>query len=207
MPNETYPKGSVRALLQSDFVNPQTKAVLNERLQTSERISPAFFDEQTFRTLEAVCDCLFSQEDREEKVPLAIMFEKEVAQGKGKGWRYNELPPLKEAMKGGMKAIDAEARALHQTAFVSLSSKQKEAVLTAVQKGNVKASAWNDLPSDLFFTEMLVTATEIYYSHPLAKEEIGDASFADEGGWHQIGLNNLEDREPRTIQSLPNAKP
>ena len=206
MPNDIYPSGSVRTLLQTDFVSPQTKAVLNERLQASNRIAPTFFDEETFRILEAVCDCFFPQEDKSEKVPLAIMLEKEFATGKGRGWRYLELPPIKDAVKQGLKTINAEAQERYQTTFVQLSATDKEAVLTAVQKAEVTATAWSDLPSDLFFTELLTTATEQYYSHPLAKEEIGDVSFADEGGWHAIGLNNLEDREPRTTESSAHAK-
>ncbi len=42
MTNDHYPTGSVRALLQTDLVKPNTQAVLKDRFQKEKRIVPVF---------------------------------------------------------------------------------------------------------------------------------------------------------------------
>jgi hypothetical protein len=44
-----------------------------------------------------------------------------------------------------------------------------------------------------------VLATETYYAHPLAQEEIGYAGMADARGWRAIGLDEREAHEPASI--------
>ena len=196
MRNDFYPAGTVKALLHSGFVTPQTKAVLEERLQKKERAAPPFFDEENFAVLEAVCDCLLPQNEWTPKIPLAMLLEEELATGKGKGWRYHNMPPMKTAMVQGLKGIEEETQQVYKKSFVQLAVPGQEKILAAVQKGKTVTDAWEHLPSPLFFTELLAMVTELYYCHPLAKEEIGDVSFADAKGWDHIGLNETDGREP-----------
>lgn len=200
MRNDFYPACTVASLLKSGEVTPQTKAVLNERINKQQRITAVFFDDEAFALLEAVSAVLFPQDDNEQQIPLAILFEDGLVNGKGKGWRHDNMPPLKAAVIKGFKGIEEEAQQIFKTSFVQLSLSQKEHLLTAIQKGNVGSSAWQDLPSKLFFEELLAMLTETYYSHPIAKDDIGDASFADAKGWTQLGLNNREAREPQSIK-------
>jgi hypothetical protein len=58
------------------------------------------------------------------------------------------------------------------------------------------------VPANKFFEELLASLAELYYSHPLAKEEIGEVAFADKKGWQQIGLNQLESHEPLPIKTV-----
>lgn len=196
MRNDHYPPGTVRALLKTDFVSPKTKEVLEKRLAIQSRPVPSFFDEESFHLLEAVCHSLFPQDFREEKIPLAVLLENSLLTGKGKGWRYDALPPMKETIVSGLKGLDEEAKAVVQKPFIALDRNTMDQLLKAIQAGRTVADIWKTLPPDLFFTELLAMLTEIYYGHPLAKEEIGDVSFADGGGWQAIGLNRLEQREP-----------
>ncbi|MBW3634848.1 MAG: GMC family oxidoreductase [Armatimonadetes bacterium] len=62
------------------------------------------------------------------------------------------------------------------------------------------------MPSPRFFEELLAEATEHYYAHPLAQEEIGYAGFADAPGWKRIGLDERENREPAP-QTEPRIEP
>ncbi|MEJ7685398.1 MAG: hypothetical protein WKG06_47665 [Segetibacter sp.] len=55
MRNDTYPQGTVSALLNTDLVTSETRNVLKERLERKEIIRPSFFDNETFITLRAVC--------------------------------------------------------------------------------------------------------------------------------------------------------
>lgn len=193
-------------LIDSDFVTPQTKIVLLERIKKQERIADSFFDDTSFALLEAVCDCLLPQNERTEKIPLAVMLEEELHTSKGKGWRFDVLPPAKEAFTQGLKGIEEEAQQTCNTSFIQLSVSEQQNILKAVQTGTVRAGMWQQLPSHLFFTEILALLTELYYSHPLAKEEIGDASFTDAKGWQRIGLDELEEREPQPIKSATDEK-
>ena len=199
MRDDIYPQATVEALLDSDFVNDQTKSVLQSRLQKKVRVSPVFFSNNDFTLLEAVCDTLFPQIERGDKIPLAILLEDALVNSKGKGWRFDSLPPLKEAITKGLKGINEEARQIHDKNFSELLPHQKEQLLTTVQNDTAVAGTWKSLRADLFFTELLALLTELYYSHPIAKEEIGEVAFADVGGWKHIVLNNLEDREPKPI--------
>jgi hypothetical protein len=46
---------------------------------------------------------------------------------------------------------------------------------------------------------MLAEVTQTFYAHPLAQEEIGYVGMADLPSWRAIGLDQLDDREPRPI--------
>lgn len=197
MRNDFYPSGTVRALLQTDLVTPQTRDVLTKRLERTTRISNPIFDDETFALLEAVSDCLLPQNERDEKIPLAALLEENLQGGKGKGWRYAALPPDREAVVQGLKGIEEEAQSGYGRPFQQLSTGDRQSILTDVQTARAKAPSWKELPAGLFFTELLALLTQLYYSHPLGKEEIGDASFADAKGWTHIGLNSLERQEPK----------
>lgn len=192
MPDD-FPHNSVHQLLQSDRVTPATKKVLEERLQVKERITPHFFSDEDFHLLEAVCDRLFPQEERDAKIPLAIMFERSLTEDAGKGWRYDELPPMETTIVSGLRGIQEEATLLFHQSFIEINNINKEDILRAVQNEKGQAVVWQKLNSPLFFEELLAALTELYYSHPIAKDEIGEMAFADARGWEHIGLYPPED--------------
>ena len=76
---------------------------------------------------------------------------------------------------------------------------QQDDVLKQIQQGQAPGDIWTKLPANRFFEELLVETAESYYSHPLAQEEIGYVGMADVPTWQRIGLNQLEDREPRGV--------
>lgn len=147
-----------------------------------------FFSDELFALLEAVGDCLLPQDHRNEKIPLAILFERSMLMDKGKGWRYDVLPPMKEAISKGLKGVEEEALLHFQRSFTQLSRAQQEEVLRSVQQGSAGAAVWREVAPALFFEELLAQFTELYYSHPIAKNEIGEIAFADALGWTDVGL-------------------
>lgn len=201
---EPYPATAILSLLQSPHLTPQTRDVLQMRLAKKERIQPAFLDDGLFRVLEAVCNCLYPPEPGQPPVPLAVMLEEELATGPGRGWRFDALPPLQEMFMQGLHSIDDEARTMQKKSFIQASPGEQEQVLQAVQQGRTTAASWKTLSPQLFFTELLASATELYYSHPQTKDIIGDASFADQPGWQHIGLNGFDGREPHPINAPSN---
>ena len=80
--------------------------------------------------------------------------------------------------------------------FCDLDDAETDQILLTIQTGNAQGNEWDEIPSNLFFEELLASLVELYYSHPLAKEEIGDISFADAKGWKNIGLDQIEKPNP-----------
>ena len=196
--SETYPTGTVRALIESDLVTPATRAVLLERLDPGPAESThGVFDSATSAILRAVCARLIPQPDRAEPIDLAAAVEERLASGKGNGWRYAAMPPDAEAYERGLRAVDECAQTLFGESFVSLDERRADDTLRAVQRGDPPGPGWTGLPSELFFEELLAEVVECYYSHPLAQEEIGYAGFADAHGWQALGLDQLAAHEPR----------
>ena len=194
MPNPTYPPNTVRALIQSDAVTPPTRDALLSRLDAPPH-SPQFFDEAEMATLRAACARLIPQTDRAVPLEIASPTDERLAKGKGDGWRYDTMPPDGTAYRIGLRGLNQSADLSHGAPFVALNGEDQDAILRDVQTGKARGEIWKTLPSARFFEEMLGEATENYYCHPLAQEEIGYAGFADAPGWVEIGLNQREARE------------
>jgi|SRR6476661_217088 len=190
-----YPSGTVRALLDTEHVSDATRAVLQARLQAPP-YTPEFLEPATYELLRAVAACLFPQPDRAEPIELAPGVDQRLAAGLSDGWRYDSMPPDREAYRLGLGGINQSAQALFGQEFPALNSQEQAAVLQAVQDEKAPGEAWSIVPAGRFFEELLAELTELYYSHPLAQEEIGYVGAADLPGWTQIGLNQREAREP-----------
>lgn len=187
---------NIRSLLQTDLVTEPTRQVLTERLNAPVR-EPTFFSVEEFILLQAICHRLTPQDGRPEpeRVDVAGCIDQRLTENKSNGWRYDEMPPDPEAYRMGLCGIDESARLLFDKPFLGLSGEQQDALLKAVQTMEVSGKTWQTLPADRFFEELLAEAVEIYYSHPLAQEEINYVGFTDAPGWQRVGLNNLEERE------------
>ncbi|WP_460502293.1 gluconate 2-dehydrogenase subunit 3 family protein, partial [Hymenobacter agri] len=111
------------------------------------------------------------------------------------GWRYDALPPDREAYRLGLGGIQEIAQVQFQADFMTLTAEQQDAVLRALASGTPPGKTWETLDAGRFFEEMLAELTETYYAHPLAQEEIGYVGMADLPAWSKIGLNEKEDRE------------
>ena len=202
---DTYPAGTVRALLNTDLITPATRAVLNARLDTTVT-EPRFFADHDFYTLTAALERLFASPIAPTTREMALAIDARLTAGKSDGWRYDSLPPDTEAARLGLQGLDQAAQALYQAEFTALTSEQQDTVLTAVQKKEAPGEIWQTLPGDHYFEDLLAEATECYYSHPLAQEEIGYVGMADGQGWSKIKMNEREAWEPEantTVFKLP----
>ena len=185
--------------MQSHHVTPQTRAALEERITHKIVTLPRCFNEEQFRTLAAVCARLIPQPIGEEPVDLPGVLDKRLQQGDGKGWRYDVLPSDTEMFRSGMDNVALVAQALCGDAFRRLNGSQQDEVLRIIQAGEVSEALWQRIQAQRFFEELLAALCGIYYSHPAAKADIGDISFADVPGWTAIRLNGHDSREPSEI--------
>ena len=206
MRNDYYPPGTVRSLLNTDAVTSQTSDILKQRLDRKEIIQPSFFNADAFSTLRAVCDRLIPQYTRAKKIDLAGCLDEMLAEGNGNGWRYDKMPPDGDAYKKGMSGIDETAALMFGATFQQLELPKQDEILSSIQNKTAIGKTWEIIPANLFFEELLAQLTEFYYSHPEAKEEIGEAAMADAKGWKKIGLNERELWEPETLNKEGDSK-
>ena len=201
-PVGTYPVGTVRALLGTDFVTPATRAALMARLEpAADEAGPRFFSDHDFYTLTAALSRLFAEPQQPSARVLALAIDSRLAAGKADGWRYDALPPDSEAAMQGLRGLDQAAQSQHQADFAQLAPEQQDAVLSAVQAGHAPGEVWQTLPGERYFEDLLAEAAANYYSYPIAQEEIGYVGMADGHGWTRIGLNEREPWEPKATDA------
>ena len=201
MPVPHYPSGTVRALLNTEHVSAATRAAVQGRLDAPATYAPQLLAPETYALLEAVAARLLPQPDRpDQPIPLAPALDQRLAAGRADGWRYDTLPPDREAFRLGLGGIQEIAQSLFKADFLQIQSEQQDAVLQALAEGHPPGPAWETLDAVRFFEELLAELTETYYAHPLAQEEIGYVGLADLPSWTRIGLNEKEDREPKPMR-------
>jgi hypothetical protein len=144
-----------------------------------------FFTDAEWPTLQAVCDRIVPQTvARPRPVPLAAMIDEKLHRDDSDGYRYAELPPSREAWQRGLAALDAESKQRHGARFHELRVAEQDAILTAVQNGEVRDPAWRGLPPQQFFTKrVLHDIVSAYYAHPTSWNEIGFGGPASPRGY------------------------
>lgn len=186
-----YPGYDVQAKRQGPSWNEATRRAIDERLALPRE--PRFFDAAQWRTLEAVCRRILPQPAERPPVPLAAMVDARVFAGRGDGQRDVRLPPLQEAWRLGLAALDAEARARHGRPFARLAAPAQDGLLRAMQHGELRHPAWERMPPALFFYQRLLhDITSAYYAHPTAWNEIGFGGPASPRGYVRLGENSRD---------------
>ena len=178
MENKPLP-GSLLALINSDYVTLATRKALQERLDKFPVSDPLFFTEVEFNRLQLVCNHLVPQTESD-RIDIAGLIDERLANQKTDGWRYDELPNDGEAYRLFLTGISQTAEVLFDHSFDTITSEQQAKILMAVQQGEATGPAWQQLPTNRFFEELLAEVTEIYYSHPMAQQRIGYTGMADQ---------------------------
>lgn len=186
-----YPGYDVMAKRRTPSFNEVTRGVLDRRLHAVP--GRRAFTAEEFRTLEAVCARLIPQPEREAPVPIAPWIDADLHEGRGEGYRHPDMPPAREAWRRALAGIDAEARRRFGPAFASLPADSQDAVLHAVQAGDVDPAAWEGLPPTQAFDQLVLkAAVGVYYSHPAAWSEIGFGGPASPRGYVRLDKNRRD---------------
>ncbi|HUH33581.1 MAG TPA: gluconate 2-dehydrogenase subunit 3 family protein [Daejeonella sp.] len=184
--------GNFRLLLKSGAVTPVTAKTLLERLHPRP-ITPGFFNPEEYQLLVRVCDLLTDQTDGNQLVDIASFIDERLTSGKSEGWRFDHMPASPDMYRQGLRGINETANSMFDRQFTSLTQVKQISVLKALQSGTAAGSSWQNMAALTFFEEVLAEATEIFYSHPLAQEEISYNGMADAFGWSMIILNESEE--------------
>lgn len=183
---------------ESPSFNPQTREALARRLRKiPER---RFFSEDEWRLVEAISARLIPQPDRAEPVPITPWIDDALAVGRGEGFRHDDMPPMPQAWRQGLAAIDGEAQRRNGRRFIELDPASQDSILHAVQKGEADTALWGQVPAKRFFSDVLLkTVAGVYYAHPAAWSEIGFGGPASPRGYVRMGFNERDPWEAKEV--------
>ncbi len=169
-----YPGYDVLSKWDSPDWDDSTRAVVRRRL---EEVPPVrFLAEEEARLLDAVVERLIPQPERvvAGRVPIVPWIDEKLHHDRRDGYRYEDLPPLREAWRHGLAGIAESARLMYGRDFTDLDEAAQNEVLARIQRGDAPGEAWARLPPARFFRDVLcLTVVKTYYAHPAAWSEIG----------------------------------
>lgn len=173
-----YPGYDALANWSSPDWDDPTREAVRKRI---EEVPPIrFFDEREAALLRAVVERILPQPDRAEgeRVPIVPWIDEKLYEDRGEGYRYETLPPQREAWRRFLAGLDEAARTGCGAAFVALDGDAQDVVLRQAADGEASAEAsaeaWAGVDVERFFSSVLCeTVARTYYAHPLAWSEIG----------------------------------
>jgi hypothetical protein len=186
-----YPGYDVLAKWNSPSFDDTTRRVLARRLDA---VPPRrFLDAAEWALLEAVNRRLLPQPERAEPIPITPWIDAMLHEDRGEGYRRPDMPPLRQAWRLGLAALDDEARCRRGQGFVPLSAAAQDEVLQALADDRAQSPRWQAVHPQRFFLHLLLkTAAGIYYAHPAAWNEIGFGGPASPRGYVRLGLDQRD---------------
>ncbi len=200
---EEQPGPHTLSIMHSTHTSPRTLEVMQDRLVRSEdwNYEPSVFSVAEFRTLRALAAAVVPHAGFD----VAACLEAQLAQGKGDGWRFSELPEDCEAWRRGLASLDAEASRRHSVSFLGLSSDQQLDLLRDAAAGKVEPGLLNRWhlgdsvkllsagAMEHWFEDVRAEFTRIYMGDPRTMNRIGYTGFADDLGFTLIQLDQPEE--------------
>jgi hypothetical protein len=179
-----------------------TRRVLRTRL---DNMPPRrFFTEHEWALSDALAARILPQPEREPPIPITPWIDAQLHDNIGEGFRYAHMPPQREAWRHGLASIDAEARYRHDQGFVELAPAAADALLAAIERGDVNPAIWQHVHPQWFFITVLVkTMAGFYYSHPDAWSEIGFGGPASPRGYVRLGFDQRDPWEAKETGWTP----
>lgn len=177
-----------QTLSQQAFWDEATRKVVLARV---EHVPPVrFFTPDEAKLMQAVCDRLLPQDDRDEahKIPVLNYIDDRLYNRRIDGYRFEDMPPDHEAHRLGLQAIDAIARHLYNAPFVDLEPLQQDMVLQSIHDARPPAAhdIWRKMSIHRFWLLLMQDVLEAYYAHPYAWDEIGFGGPAYPRGYMRL---------------------
>lgn len=189
--SDRYPGYDVLAKRLSPSWNAQTRAVIEERLALA--WEPHFFSEQEWNILIALCDCVVPRPGGRPRLPAAVLVDRKMAADKGDGYRDAGMPPMQEAWRWGLRALNAEAQRACGQPFFEAPREVQQSLVKGMQDGAVHGPEWEHLPPALFFrTRVIHDIVAAYYAFPQSWDEIGFGGPASPRGYVRMGFNERD---------------
>jgi hypothetical protein len=168
-----YPEFST--LRQQKFWDARTREVVLDRVNNVPEIR--FFSPEEARLLNAVCDRILPQDDRNEShtIPIVPQIDKRLYDNSHDGYRYEDMPPDREAFPLGLRAIEEIAQHQYRRGFLEIGPREQDEILRSLHDGKPSAAheIWKRMPVHRFWMLLVSDCADAYYSHPWAWDEIG----------------------------------
>lgn len=197
-----------RTLAQQDYWDEATRKTVKDRIASSPPVR--FFSSDEVALLQAVIDRVLPQDDRtaETRVPILPGIDERLYNNELNGYRYEDMPPDREAYRLGLRAINQMAEERFQMPFLKLSTLPQELILKSMHDGapDPDITIWKQMPVRRFWTMLLEDCVTAYYAHPWAWDEIGFGGPAYPRGYMRLenGLPEpWETDEVRYVWSAP----
>ena len=190
---QDFPVQTIRELLESEFVTEPTRQAISERFDFDKNYTPQFFNAKEFDTLKAICDALAPSGI----VPCEFVageIDKRLFENRGDGWRYSEMPPDGDVYGMALPIFNQNAQRLFAADFAAITNEQRIEIVRKMRdggSGEMLDEISLKFSIERFFEEICAEFVELFYSHPLALEEIGYIGFADAHGW-DLGVNSKQ---------------
>lgn len=152
-----------------------TRKVVMDRVNSIPAIR--FFNREQARLMEAVCARILPQDDRDEaqRIPIVPRIDERLFADRHDGYRFEDMPPDRQAYELGLQAIEEIAQHLHGQPFCDIATPNQDLILEALHDARPPAAheIWKRLPVHRFWLLLLQDCVTVYYSHPWAWDEIG----------------------------------
>lgn len=172
----------------------QTRHIILKRMEDRfrrERLEHFSRDEAAI--LNAMLDRMIPQRP-EEDIDLAGFIDGTMGNPLGRGDRQESLPPEEELFHRGLKGVQETAQEMFGKAFTALEGDQQDAVLTAIVEGSAKGGVWRTIPSNQFFTKLMMKALTGYCAHPLVWLRMGFPGPSYPEGYVWINQPEIQQR-------------
>jgi hypothetical protein len=179
--------------------NQKTREVINRRLALPNE--PRFLTVEEFALVTAIAARIVPQPGHRPPVPVAALIDHQLDRDQGDGYRHAGMPPLREAWRQGLRALNVEAQAGHEAPFDQLRPSDQDALLARMQKGELKDAAWGSMASGTFFKQRMAhDIVHAYYAHPTSWNEIGWGGPASPRGYVRMDVNERDPWEAAEVK-------
>jgi hypothetical protein len=152
-----------------------TRGVVVKRAYSTGEVR--FFSAEEATLMEAIIERLVPQDDRAEErtIPILPVIDERLYKNELNGFRYEDMPPDREAYHLGLKAIDEMTQKRFKMPFPELPVFSQELILKSLHDGKPDPDhpVWKRMPVHRFWALMMEDCVTAYYSHPWAWDEIG----------------------------------
>lgn len=165
-----------------------TRDVVTGRVEKVPEIR--FFTKEEATLLGAVIDRVIPQDDRsaDKTIPILPILDERLYKNSLNGFRYEDMPPDREAYRLAIKAIEEMAQERFHEPFANLTVHRQELILKSIHDGEPDPAnaLWEKMPIHRFWAMLMEDCVTAYYSHPWAWDEIGFGGPAYPRGYMRL---------------------
>lgn len=165
-----------------------TRSTVLERVTASPELH--FFGPDEAALLAAIIDRVLPQDDRaaDKTIPILPQIDERLSKNALNGFRYEDMPPDREAYRIGLRAIEEMALQRFGSMFASLSVHRQELLLKSIHDGKPEPPhpAWKQMPVHRFWAMLMEDCVTAYYAHPWAWDEVGFGGPAYPRGYMRL---------------------